>query len=1039
VVIEEKDAGQAIEASALGVCSMIGPWERGEISTPAAPKLNYCSTRGLLDKKMGGRVDFSSCPDAAQDFFQHSQGAGEVIAIRITDGTEQTPHVDLYSRHWGTDFHASTTLKGGQSQVKQAVLRVSAKNAGRWGGRRKVLTGTYNPATDLDETTLETGLVMAVDEWKDATLVLEGVEFKTYTVVSNTADGILTVKGDSTMLTDMGASVATGFSLFLDSEILDDNNRKGLGIRIKEAARDPSINFGLDVYVDGFLVYGWDTLSMDPTSSYYVESLINKDIGNAYVSVEDLIPGGTAIVPDLRPANLYGKLRSLSTSTAEYNTGCCAEITDANNKIRFLRAWVDPEMLTGIWASFGYIPAIRLTLVWDDTAHKYTVEATSIRQPANLDDQDFTDWAIGAGEQLHQTYSYGPYNILVDHNGEPDDGARLVVDFLPVEEAIAVGAALAPNKDRPVDRFRVRVATATTTEVEAGDLTNGAGESTLAEVAATEEGPYTIVAGVNDSLIITVDELTLAQVTVTLPAGVQTASTICTTINGVFPIWVSPANLNTAGTGIVFRSQGTAGRGKYSTIEFDASSTCLTTLGLTAGKTSGTEGTAPTTAYFIGTAAEPFAIVAVTNDEINLQIDGRKAVLTALTPGPARTAQNIVDDINAAFDAVYGAGILNPASVYTDPDTGDKYVKLTSSGHEGGGPASTIAVLAETHDAAVTLGLPAKVMGMDPVIYGNTGGEAECMYGDEPGDGHDGGSVPDTKYLEALSISMSPINKIAGKGKGVVQIACPGVTSTTVQKAGLDFCEAKNHVFVVTVPESITDEQAAVDYINTTIGRNDFGVSYFPSFVEVVDPDGEGALKTIPFCGEVLGRDAMFARNYGGYHQPAAGQDCTFPRIIRLPTTGADNEDAVLNEEILNPVGLNVIKKIKGNYVLWGCRTISRSTTWIWKNHRLQMSHYEQTFMESFDWVIFALNTPALWAVLTTAFQVFFMAEWKKGAIKGDKFTDACSIKIDQENNTAADEATGDLYADIGLRFPYAVERFHVRMSKLGLFESTSS
>jgi hypothetical protein len=290
-----------------------------------------------------------------------------------------------------------------------------------------------------------------------------------------------------------------------------------------------------------------------------------------------------------------------------------------------------------------------------------------------------------------------------------------------------------------------------------------------------------------------------------------------------------------------------------------------------------------------------------------------------------------------------------------------------------------------------------------------------------------------TPHLDATPRTGSKARALIGQNKGLVKVACPGVTSTPVQKAGLAFAEAMNWQFRVEMPSNITDEAAAITYVNSTIGRNDMGVTSLPSYGYVIDPKKPGQLKLQTMTGMLHGVEALIAKNYDGYHKAAAGVDVVLPAVQQLPDGVED-----LNEELLNPVGINVVKKSKGNFIVWGDRTISIDPSWKFKHQREQMSHYECMLRENFDWIIFAINNQSNRAKLITTLRVYFGAEFVKGALDGDKPSEAFSIKIDSDNNTPADAANGDLLCDIEVAPANTVERFVMRVGKKGIFEQAA-
>ena len=219
-------------------------------------------------------------------------------------------------------------------------------------------------------------------------------------------------------------------------------------------------------------------------------------------------------------------------------------------------------------------------------------------------------------------------------------------------------------------------------------------------------------------------------------------------------------------------------------------------------------------------------------------------------------------------------------------------------------------------------------------------------------------ALADADYTDvALNSATSPARRLLVENKGLVKVATPDMTSTAVQQAGLAFAEALNWQFRVEIPDTVTTESDAVDYINSTIGRNDFGVTSWPSYGYVSDPERPGQLKLTPLTGLIHGREALVAKQYNGYHKAAAGIDVTLPKLVKLPT-----EDLVINEEVTNPQGVNVIKKVKGNFILWGDRTIALDSNWKWKHQREMMSHYENRLREGFDYIIFSINNKRTWA-----------------------------------------------------------------------------
>jgi hypothetical protein len=315
-------------------------------------------------------------------------------------------------------------------------------------------------------------------------------------------------------------------------------------------------------------------------------------------------------------------------------------------------------------------------------------------------------------------------------------------------------------------------------------------------------------------------------------------------------------------------------------------------------------------------------------------------------------------------------------------------------------------------------------------------------YQQELSGGYDGiADIDLNDYLPAFDVNTSEFNKTADQGYGLIKFSTPGITellgaadAVTVQKAGRSYAIAKNHQFRIEVPKNITDDAVMKTWLLDTMGLSEFSSICYPSYASVPDPVKSGLLKDIPMLGAIQGREALVAKNWDGYHKVAAGIDVTFPRIRKLPTG-----DRLLNGELLNPIGVQTIRRKQGKFVLWGARIPSDNPAFIFKQHRETLSYYEHVFQESFDWILFAINDREEWPGLISSFKSFLLPEWRKRAIRGDTFDDAASIKIDEENNTNATMSAGQLNAEIRLRLADTVEQFVITISKAGIFEDLAA
>lgn len=324
--------------------------------------------------------------------------------------------------------------------------------------------------------------------------------------------------------------------------------------------------------------------------------------------------------------------------------------------------------------------------------------------------------------------------------------------------------------------------------------------------------------------------------------------------------------------------------------------------------------------------------------------------------------------------------------------------------------------------------------GSDMTTDASIGDIFRAQYIQELSSGYDGiAEISDLDYETAYDPGTSPLNTLRGKNLGLVKLSTPGITSSAVQKAGVSFAESQNWQYRYEIPANIVSEQAAEEFVNATIGRNDFAKVTFPSFMKV-SKEG-GGLKLITATGMIHGREAKVASDFDGFHKAAAGTDVVLSQAISFPDGFPESQ---LDEEFLTPQGINVIRFKDGNFILWGDRTVGTDPAFKFAHHREYLSHTENVFLENFDFIIYSLNNESTQEQLKAAFIAYFTPELAKGALIGKDVQEATRLKIDSENNTSTTRANGDLFADMSLAIVDTVERFIIRIGKQGVTEDVA-
>jgi phage tail sheath protein FI len=132
----------------------------------------------------------------------------------------------------------------------------------------------------------------------------------------------------------------------------------------------------------------------------------------------------------------------------------------------------------------------------------------------------------------------------------------------------------------------------------------------------------------------------------------------------------------------------------------------------------------------------------------------------------------------------------------------------------------------------------------------------------------------------------------------------------------------------------------------------------------------------ISMSGDIMGGEARTAVINAGYHVPYAGMSAVIARAIRLPFDALPTD-----ESILNLTGIQTIKIMGGNAVVWGARAPSVSSIFQFLHVRRIQSHYVRYFRESQALLemLFKPNQPLAGERLSMILDNFVNGEYRKG------------------------------------------------------------
>ena len=225
---------------------------------------------------------------------------------------------------------------------------------------------------------------------------------------------------------------------------------------------------------------------------------------------------------------------------------------------------------------------------------------------------------------------------------------------------------------------------------------------------------------------------------------------------------------------------------------------------------------------------------------------------------------------------------------------------------------------------------------------------------------------PDRNFLE---------NAVFGRNMGLIRMSVPGISDISVQKAFAAYAEAKAYEFRGEIPSIHNSAMSAEFFVNQMVGRNDFVTYAFPSYGFVSNPFGSG-YRYVPINGDILGGESYRSNVAEGYHRPFAGVDARLPRILQLPF-----EPSPSDESLLNISGIQPIKSLFGNTVVFGARSPSSNSMYNFTHIRRIQSNYVRVFLEARNLLeaLFSPTQPDLVQKIIMILNDFARREYDKG------------------------------------------------------------
>lgn len=254
----------------------------------------------------------------------------------------------------------------------------------------------------------------------------------------------------------------------------------------------------------------------------------------------------------------------------------------------------------------------------------------------------------------------------------------------------------------------------------------------------------------------------------------------------------------------------------------------------------------------------------------------------------------------------------------------------------------------------------------------------------------------------------------------IALVAVPGATDAEIHSAVITHCEKTGDRFAILDGQD-ADEFTA-DAIQGETGNSNYAALYFPR-IQVFDPvTNDRAF--IPPSGHIAGIYARVDTERGVHKAPANA-------VVR-GALGLEHRLSRADQEGLNPAGINVIRDLNGNIVVWGARTLGGDANGEWKyiNIRRLFLFLRESIDEGTQFTVFEPNDTALWAKITRNVTAFLTNVWRSGALFGATPAEAFYVRCDASTNPPAVRDLGQVVTEIGVAVVKPAEFVIFRISQ---------
>ena len=267
----------------------------------------------------------------------------------------------------------------------------------------------------------------------------------------------------------------------------------------------------------------------------------------------------------------------------------------------------------------------------------------------------------------------------------------------------------------------------------------------------------------------------------------------------------------------------------------------------------------------------------------------------------------------------------------------------------------------------------------------------------------------------------------------IAMVAAPGLSSANTRSKLVTHCSTTMRDRFAILDGPGPDPVASLDKLTTNGSAGmmpaptDYAAWYFP-WIKVFDPVAKkcgspDGIIAVPPSGHIAG---IYARvdNDRGVHKAPANE-------VIMGALDVTQRLSKAHQGILNPKGVNCIRVLNDNILVWGARTIGEDNAVKYINVRRTLLFLRKSIDEGTQWVVFEPNSPALWQKITRNVTAFLTDVWRSGALFGNTPQEAFYVKCDKETNPQSAIDNGQVVTEIGVAIVRPAEFVIFRISQM--------